>query len=314
MEIDLVRLNFSAQSLNILNIAIAVIMFGVALDMHPDDFRRVLRSPRAPLIGLTCQFLLLPALAFVLILLLRPQPSIALGLLLVAACPGGSFSNFLTHFSRGNAALSVTMSSVSTAASILMTPFNLAFWGRLNPQTAPLLQSIAMNPPEIFQTVFLILILPLALGMGVNLRFPQWSQRLLRPFQIFSLVFLLVFIGLALRNNFNYFIQYIGIAAWIVAITNGLALAMGYWTARLLRLTLFDARAVSFEVGIQNAGFGLILVFNFFNGLGGMALIAAWWGVWHLITGLALALFWRARPLHFEAAEGVPFGVGASAS
>lgn len=308
MEIDLVRLNFSPQSLQILNIAIAVIMFGVALDMHPDDFRRVLRSPRAPMIGLACQFLLLPALAFCLTLLFKPQPSIALGLILVAACPGGNFSNFLTHFGGGNVALSVTMSSISTAVSILMTPLNLSFWGQMNPSTAALLKSIAMDPADIFITVLQILILPLVVGMVVHVKLPKLAQQLKKPFQIFSLLFLVTFIGLALSKNLTYFIQFIGMAAWIVAITNALALAMGYFTARGLKLTPYDARAVSIEVGIQNAGFGLILVFNFFNGLGGMALICAWWGVWHLISGLALASFWRSRPLHFESAEEVPFG------
>jgi bile acid:Na+ symporter, BASS family len=307
MDIDLVRLNFSPQSLQILNIAIAVIMFGVALDMHPDDFRRVLRSPRAPLIGLSCQFLLLPALAFALTLLLKPQPSIALGLILVASCPGGNFSNFLTHFGRGNVALSVTMSSISTAVSIIMTPLNLSFWGQMNPQTAALLKSIAMEPGQIFSTVLQILILPLILGMALHVKFPQVADKLKRPFQIFSLLFLLIFIGMALSNNMGYFLKYIGMAAWIVAICNAMALSMGYFTARLLRLPAYDARAVSIEVGIQNAGFGLILVFNFFNGLGGMALIAAWWGVWHLVSGLALASFWRSKPLHFEVQESLPF-------
>ena len=129
--------------------------------------------------------------------------------------------------------------------------------------------------------------------MGLNVRFPQIATRLQKPFQIFSLVFLVVFIGIALRNNFEYFMKFIGVAAWIVLITNALALLLGYWGARALKLNAYDARAVSFEVGIQNAGFGLILVFNFFGGLGGMAIIAAWWGVWHLISGLILASFWR---------------------
>lgn len=308
MDIDLVRLNFSAESLQILNLAIAVIMFGVALDMHPDDFRHVLRSPRASVIGLACQFFLLPALAYGLILLLQPKPSIALGLILVAACPGGNFSNFLTHFSGGNIALSVTMSSVSTVVSIFMTPLNLSFWGNLTPGTAALLKSIQMDPVDILVTVFQILLLPLIIGMAVKLKYPQVAQKMKKPFQIFSLLFLVSFIGLALSKNIGYFVQYIGMAAWIVAITNGLALFTGYFTARALKLPPYDARAVAIEVGIQNAGFGLILVFNFFGGLGGMALICAWWGVWHLISGLALAAYWRTQPLHVTAAEEVPFG------
>lgn len=297
MEIDLVRLNFSSQSLQMLNIAVAIIMFGVALDMHPRDFKSVLDAPRASLIGLCCQFLLLPAMACALTFVLQPQPSIALGIILVAACPGGNFSNFLTHFSDGNTALSIAMSSVSTAASIVMTPLNIAFWGTLNPYTAPLLKSIAISPWEILQTVALILLLPLALGMLLNVRLNWLANKLQKPFQIFSLLFLVVFIGMALKSNLNYFVQYIGIAFWIVLLTNGLALLMGYGAARLLKLEIPDARAVAFETGIQNSGFGLILIFNFFNGLGGMALIAAWWGIWHLISGLSLAIYWRRKPV-----------------
>ena len=272
-------------------------MFGVALDMHLDDFKAVFRTPRPPLIGLLCQFLLLPALACGLTLLLRPQPSVALGIMLVAACPGGNFSNFLTHYGGGNTALSITMSSISTAASVLMTPLNISFWGSINPHTRPLLQQINIEPLGVLQVVALILLIPLALGMGLNMRAPKVATRLQKPFQIFSLIFLIVFIGIALSKNFDYFLQYIGIAAWIVFITNALALALGFWGARSLGLGLYDARAVSFEVGIQNAGFGLILVFNFFGGLGGMAIIAAWWGIWHLVSGLILALYWRRNPV-----------------
>ncbi len=299
MDIDAVRLNFSPESLQALNWVIAIIMFGVALDIHWRDFKAVFATPKAPLIGLCCQFVLLPAIACGLTLLLDlffpVAPGIALGVILVAACPGGNFSNFLTHFSGGNTALSVTMSSISTLASIVMTPFNIGFWGQLNPHTAPLLKSISIDPWQVLTTVFSILILPLAAGMAFQHYRPGLSQKLKKPLQSLSLIFLGVVIVLALKNNFGYFLQYIGLAAGVVFIVNAVALTLGYSMSRLTRLSQADAQAVSFEVGIQNAGFGLILIFNFFDGLGGMALITAWWGVWHLISGLALALWWRRR-------------------
>ncbi len=299
MDIDAVRLNFSPESLQALNWVIAVIMFGVALDIQLSDFKAVFARPRAPLIGLCCQFFLLPAIACALTLLMQQvapiSPGIALGVILVAACPGGNFSNFLTHFSGGNTALSVTMSSVSTLASILMTPFNIAFWGKLNPHTAPLLKSISIDPVSVLVTVFSILLLPLTLGMVFQRLQPGLSEKLKKPFQGLSLIFLAVIIALALKNNFGYFLQYVGLAAVVVFIVNSVALALGYGMSRWSRLSQQDAQAVSFEVGIQNAGFGLILIFNFFDGLGGMALITAWWGVWHLVSGLVLASFWRRR-------------------
>lgn len=295
--IDTVRLNFTPESLTALNVVIAIIMFGVALDIRFEDFRAVFKNPKPPLIGLACQFFLLPALVFALTMILKPLPSVALGLMLIAACPGGNFSNFLTHFSGGNAALSVSMSSISTFLSIIMTPLNIAFWGGLNPHTASLLRTIEISPFEVFKTVMMILIIPLILGMSFGHRFPDWSQKLEKGFKYLSVAFLILFIIIALLKNYSYFIQFIGIAVVIVFLANSLALIGGYFTARLTGLKEADARAVSFEVGIQNSGFGLILVFNFFNGLGGMAIIAAWWGVWHIISGLSLATYWNRKPI-----------------
>lgn len=293
--IDAIQLNFSPESLTALNVVIAIIMFGVALDIRLSDFKSVFLTPKPPLIGLACQFFLLPALAFVLTLILQPYPSVALGIMLISACPGGNFSNFLAHFSKGNAALSVTMSSISTFLSIVMTPLNIAFWGNLNPATQPLLQSIRIDPLEVFQTVFVILILPLALGMLCARIFPKISAKLETGLKYLSVLFLIVFIVLALVKNFTYFVQFVGSAVVIVFLANGLGLFLGHRVSKWTGLSEADARAVSFEVGIQNAGFGLILIFNFFNGLGGMAVIAAWWGVWHMISGLTLATYWSRK-------------------
>ena len=297
MDIDAVKLSFSPESLQVLNIIIALIMFGVALDMHPRDFQAALRSPRPVLIGLSCQFVLLPALAWGLSLLLGLSPSVALGLILVAACPGGNFSNFLTHFARGHTAISVTMSSISTVLAVVMTPLNLVVWGRLQPVSAPLIKEIRIEPTEILTTVGLILILPLVLGMLTHLRLPRLANALRQPMQTLSLVFLLLFIVLGLRANWEVFRTYIGIAFWAVLVTNAAGLAGGYGLARLLRLSIPEARAVAFETGIHNSGVGLMVVFAFFDGLGGMAVVAAWWGIWHLISGVLLAAWWRRQPV-----------------
>jgi bile acid:Na+ symporter, BASS family len=293
--IDQIQLNFNPAALQALNLVLAVVMFGVALELRVGDFRRVLRAPLAPAIGLTSQFLLMPALATLIVALLKPAPSVALGIILVAACPGGNVSNFFTALARGNAALSVSMSAISTLFSVVMTPLNFMFWGRINPYTADLLRSIEISPAQTFFTVLAILIVPTLLGMATAYRRPDWAARLLRPMRILSVLFMLGFISAAMAANFRHFLDYIGVAFWVVLMVNAVALFLGYGVARLVRLQRRDARAVCFETGIQNSGFGLILVFNFFGGLGGMALIAAWWGVWHLVTGLGLALFWSRR-------------------
>ena len=111
--IDQVRLNFNPQGLFIINMAIGLMMFGVALDLKLEDFKRVVVAPKAPGIGLAAQFLLLPALTFLLTLAIRPQPSMALGMILVAACPGGNLSNIITYLARGNCAVSISMTAVS---------------------------------------------------------------------------------------------------------------------------------------------------------------------------------------------------------
>lgn len=293
--IDQVQLNFDPGALAALNWILAIVMFGVALDLRLEDFRRVLRAPWAPGIGLLCQFLLMPAIATGLLVLIQPAPSVALGIILVAACPGGNVSNFFTSLARGNAALSISMSSISTLAAILMTPFNFLFWGSVNPATAPLLRSISLQPSDILLTVLTILVLPTILGMLAAHYKPAIAAKLTRPMRWFSILVLFAFVIGALQANFEHFKTYIGVAFWVVLLVNAVALSTGYLLARLARLGEANARAVCFETGIQNSGFGLILCFNFFGGLGGMAIIAAWWGVWHLITGLSLASYWARR-------------------
>lgn len=295
--VDQVRLNFNPGSLLALNIVIGLMMFGMALDLKAEDFKRILVSPKGPAIGLGAQFVLLPAMTFFLTLILKPEPSMALGMMLVAACPGGNFSNITTYLARGNAALSVSMTAVSTAAAIIMTPFNLALYGGLNPATEPILREVSLSPWDVFQTIFLILGIPLILGLAVARMMPGLVDKVRKPFKIFSVIVFLAVVGLALKANWSIFLQVIGLVMLIVLLHNGLALGLGYSAGRLFKLPNRDTRAVTIEVGIQNSALGLILIFNFFDGLGGMAIIAAWWGVWHLIAGLTVAFFWSRKPL-----------------
>ena len=295
-EIDAIRLTFSPESLVALNFILAFVMFGVALDMKPADFKGITAAPRAVLIGMAAQFLLLPAAAWALTMVLKPQPSIALGLILVACCPGGNISNFLTHFARGNTALSVTMTAFSTVGALFFTPFNTALWGSLNPATAAILREIAIDPVEMFVAVAILLVVPALLGMTVAHRFPVFAARARKPFRILSLGVFALFVVLALGANWDYFLQYTHRVVIAVFLLNALGLALGYAAAAAARLSQADRRAVSIEVGIQNSGLGLILIFNFFGGLGGMAITAAWWGIWHLLSGLSLASVWRRRP------------------
>ena len=287
--VDQVRLNFNPQGLLVINIAIGLMMFGVALDLKLEDFKRIIVSPKAPGIGLVAQFMFLPALTFLLTLILRPQPSIALGMILVAACPGGNLSNIITYLAKGNCAVSISMTAVSTAAAVVMTPLNLALWGGLNPDTAEILRKVSLSPVDVFTTIFLILGIPLILGLTLSRIFPALADKVRKPFKIFSLVFFMVIVCGALAANWSIFLKVVGLVMLIVLLHNALALNLGYWSGRLCRLNERDSRAVCIEVGIQNSALGLVLVFNFFEGLGGMAILVAWWGIWHIIAGLITA-------------------------
>ena len=287
--IDEAVLDFSAGSLVLLNGILAVVMFSIAIDLAPRDFRVLARAPKPLIVGLVSQFVVLPVLTFLLVLAVRPQPSVALGLMLVAACPGGNISNFITHRAGGNAALSVSMTAFATVAAILLTPLNIAFWGNLYAPTAEILRATSIDPVNIAITVGLMLVLPLVLGVTLNARRPDVTRKLRQPLQWVSMAIFVGFIIIALAANWAQFLTYAGGIAGLVILHNALALGGGYATASLAGLSAFDRRAVTIETGIQNSGLGLVLIFGFFGGLGGMAVVAAFWGIWHAISGLALA-------------------------
>ena len=293
--IDQIRLNFNPQTIATLNLVIGLMMLGVALNLKITDFKRILISPKAPAIGLGLQFILLPAFTFLLTLIIRPTPSIALGMILIAACPGGNLSNIMTYLARGNTAVSISMTAVSSVAAIFMTPLNLSIWGNLNPHTAPLLKAVSLNPINVFQIVFIILGIPLVIGMTLAHFFPKLAVKIQKPFRVFSFLAFIAVVLVALKANWQIFPQVIGLVIYAVFLHNALALSLGYWAGRLARLPMADVRAVSIEVGIQNSALGLILIFNFFAGLGGMAIVAAWWGIWHIISGLSVATYWSLK-------------------
>ncbi len=264
--------------------------------MRVADFKGILTSPRGTLIGLLAHSVLLPAVAFALTMVLKPTPSIALGMILVASCPSGNISNFLVNYGHGNTALSVTIAAFSMLGSIVFTPFNLSFWGELNPHTRPILHAVTLSPWEVFGTIVVLLAIPTALGMYTAQHWPALAQRIRRPLRVLSLVFFAAFVVGALAMNWDFFLKYVERVVLFVFLLNAFALLTGYLTAKAARLPEADRRAVALEVGIQNSGFGLVLVFNFFGGLGGMAIVAAWWGIWHIVVGTSLAAWWRRHP------------------
>ncbi len=295
--LDNVHLNFDTEAQWVLNFALSLVMFGIALEISPHDFKGLFRKPKSLFTGIFCQFVLLPVLTFFLVLIIDPIASVAMGMIMVAACPGGNVSNFITHLAKGNTALSVSLTAVATLMAVFMTPLNLQLWGSLYAPTANILKEITIAPWEMIKLVSLLLGVPLLLGMGVNHLVPRVAKRMGRTLKIASLLFFVGLIFLALYNNRDIFFEYVWYVLWIVVLHNLLALITGFSFARLMGLSQKDTRCITIETGIQNSGLGLLLIFTFFDGLGGMALLAAFWGIWHLVSGLLLAGFWGFRPL-----------------
>jgi BASS family bile acid:Na+ symporter len=295
-SIDAISLNFEPGSLVALNVILGLIMFGIALSLRVSDFRDVAKRPRAPLIGLTAQFVLLPAATWVLTRLLDLPPSISLGMILVSSCPGGNISNFIAHLSRANTALSVSVTAVSTALAVVMTPLNVSFWGSMSADTRAVLTDFNIDPLDMFFNVLVLLGVPLIAGMTVRAKWPRLADRAQKPFKVLSILLFVALVVVAFQSNFQAFISVIGVIFLPVALHNALAWTVGYTAASAARLPKEDVRAVAIEVAIQNSGLGLVLIFAFFGGLGGMAVIAGWWGIWHIIAGLTMAAVWSRKP------------------
>lgn len=299
-QIDQLRINFDSEALWLMNLALALVMFGIALEIKPSDFRQILRNPRAVLTGVTCQFLLLPALTFLLVWWWEPQPSFALGMILVASCPGGNVSNFMSHLCRGNTALSVSLTAIATLLAVIMTPLNLQGWGSLYEPTAALLTDVHINFWEMVQLVALLLGLPLISGMLLGSWKPELANRMAKIFKVVSLLFFVFLIFIALYNNRDIFMDYVGMVFGLVFFHNLLAFLLGYTSGSVMGLPFRDVKSITIETGIQNSGLGLLLIFTFFEGLGGMALLAAFWGIWHLVSGLVLSAIWGGIPIRKE--------------
>ena len=290
-----IAIEFSTTDLWLVNIAIALMMFGVAMGMTVDDFRRVRDIPRAPVAGLVAQFLVLPAITSLAVWLFTIPPELGLGMILVASCPGGAYSNVATWLAKGSVAVSVTMTAISSVAATVLTPFNFALWGGLNPRTRPILEAIAVSPLEVLALVVVVLAVPIAAGMTVRRRAPGFADRSERPARLVTLAAFLAIVVLAFSRNLALFLDTWDTLVPIVVAHNAMALAIGFGAAVAMRLADPDRRAVTIEVGIQNSGLGLALAFTFMPQLGDVILITAMWGVWHLVAGIGLALLWARR-------------------
>ncbi len=306
--IDHIRLNFSPAGLVFLNIALSFVMFGVALNIKLDHFTNLLKNPKSAVIGFVSQTFLLPAFTFLLVIIINPAPTIALGMIMVAACPGGNISNFISSMAKGNVALAVSLTAISTMAAIFFTPFNFSFWGNHYIQfynahgAAGLVRPLEIDIYQMFQTVFILLGIPVVTGLIVQHKFPQLTEKIKKPINKGSLIFFVVMVISMLMANISQFMISIQLVFFFVLLQNGLAMLTGYFFSALFKRSIRDRRTIAIETGIHNSGLALALLFNpkIFPPemeLGGMAVIAAWWGIWHIVSGLGIAWYWSRKPL-----------------
>lgn len=304
--LDNVRLNFSSTGLLALNITIAFIMFGVALDIKLDHFRDVIMKPKSAILGIISQFFLLPLVTFLVVILINPTPTVALGMILIASCPGGNISNFMTAMAKGNVALSVSLTAVATLAATFMTPLNFALWGKLfinyynSAGAGTYLVPIEIDFMQMVQTVVILLGIPVALGLIMSQYFPKLTAKIKKPIRQASIFIFIGFVIVLLSANFNHFMRFIHLVFIIVLIHNGVALLTGFSVGTLFKVPSADRRTITIETGIQNSGLALVLMFNpkIFPPeleLGGMTIIAAWWGVWHIISGSIISSLWARK-------------------
>lgn len=237
-----------------LPLALAIIMFGMGLSLTPGDFKRILVYPKAVAIGLVNQLILLPLVAFGLILLFGLQGEAAVGLMILAACPGGATSNLITHLAKGDAALSITLTGFSSLITVLTIPFvvNFSLDYFMTGGTVP-----QLNIVETIVTVLLITVIPVALGMAILKRAPALAARMDRPFRSISVVFFVLIVLAAVFKEKDHILQYfLDAGATALALNVGM-LAIGFFSARLLGLGRKQSISISVESGIQNATLGI---------------------------------------------------------
>ena len=305
-----VTINFGESGMTIVNIILAFVMFGVALGIKPHTFKDVFKNPKSVIVGVLLQWIGLPLITFIICLILNPwiTPMIALGMILVACCPGGNISNFISSLSKGNVELSVSMTAITTAFAPLVTPLNFFVWGNLYSYFVSVRADIpTLHIPfmPMLQQILLLLGVPIVLGLFFSKRHPNATKKITKPAQILSILLFIGMVIISFSQNFQIFINHLFYVVFIVLLHNAAALATGYFGGKLAKLPVKDCRSLTVEIGIQNSGLGLVLLFNpaifppeiWHNHYGGMLFITAWWGIWHIVSGLIVATLFRRKPL-----------------
>ncbi|HEU5057626.1 MAG TPA: bile acid:sodium symporter [Kofleriaceae bacterium] len=294
--IDRATVEFDPRLGLIIGVLAAVMVFAVALDLRWEHFRRLARNPRPPIVGLVAQLVILPAIAYLVARALVDTPSVALGLFLVASCPGGSVSNYMTSLARGDLATSVTITAVITATCLVTTPAVFGLLASLDPATRALLREVGVDAGQVAAMFLVTIALPILAGMVLATRWPGlaskirvWARRL--ALLLFAFV---VVAGTAV--NLRPMLDYAREAALPVTVTCAAALLVGWGLSRLAGLRAADRRAVTIEAGGQQAGLAIGMAVAFFPSLAGVAVTAVIWGGVQVLLIVPTVIAWSRMP------------------
>lgn len=292
-ELDQLQIVLDPLGQKALALALMLMMFSIALGLSVRDFRLLRERPSLFFAGVVSQVVGLPLLTYLLILVLEPPASIALGMIAVACCPGGASSNLLTYLARGNVAYSVSLTTTSSLMAALLTPASVLFWSQAYGPTGDLLETLDVSPAVFLIQTMLLLAIPLAVGMTVAVRAPDVAAAIRRRTTVAGVLVLGGVIGYGIVHFYDELLPALPLLGVITVVHNAAAFLLGFAVALALRAGKRERRALSMEVGIQNSGLALVILLGQLEGQGGAAALAAIWGVWHLIAGAAIATVCR---------------------
>ncbi|AYV56792.1 bile acid:sodium symporter family protein [Leptospira kmetyi] len=275
-----------------LPIALGIIMLGMGMTLTIDDFKRIFVLPKAVITGLTLQLLLLPVTGWLIASVSGLPGELAVGLMLLAICPGGATSNLITHLAKGDVALSITLTAITSCVTVISIPFllNVSMHHFLGAG-----QMIELNIPQTILQIFLITVLPVALGMFLNAKKPELSQRFEKTVKILSGVFLVLIIaGAIVRERQNIIPYFIKVGPASLAL-NLITMALGFLGATLMKVTQSQRTSITIEVGIQNGTLGITIASTILNNPA-MAIPSAIYSLIMFATGAIFSLWMHRVP------------------
>ncbi len=288
-------MNFGPIAKFVVIITIFSITLSLALNLTWQQFLDLLKAPKKLILGTMAQTVLLPIMTFGLVSLIQPDYKYALAMFFIAACPGGNTSNYISYLAGGSVPYSMSLTFFSSTLSIFATPFNMIFWASIYPPTAQILKDIEVSRLNIILSLFILLILPLIIGVTLNQKYQGKLDRLKKHLGTISLLAMICLFGYTLSLNTNFFDDNFSEVFFLVLKHNTAALLLGLITAIIAKVNFRERRTLVIEVGYQNTALALAVALKFFADKPEIPFLIAWWSVWHNISAIFLIGFWRGR-------------------